>query len=297
MLLAMKMKVAITAAALASPVALTVTPVASVGHRSIDAQITEIAVQPFQYRVAGDFSRDGKPAEAPLRETRLPGHIKIMTNQVTSREYARCVDDGGCPRTSHASALADRPMVGVNWRDATAYAEWMTNKTGVLHRLPTDEEWVFAAGEKARDEALPLVDPGDPAQAWIARYEAEANRARPDALAPQPVGTFGRNQNGLNDIGGNVWEWTDTCFLRMTLEPTGAAQVTNANCGVRVVQGAHRTYMTDFIRDPRTGGCAAGVPPANLGFRMVIEDEQFPALRRMVETVALKLRAKLRVEG
>jgi hypothetical protein len=49
-------------------------------------------------------------------------------------------------------------------------------------------------------------------------------------------------------------------------------RVTNTNCGVRVVQGAHRTYMTDFIRDPRTGGCAAaGVPPANLGFRLVIE--------------------------
>ena len=115
-------------------------------------------------------------------------------------------------------------MVGVSWRDATAYAEWMTNKTGVVHRLPTDEEWVFAAGEKARDEALPLVDPIDPAQAWIARYEAEANRARPGALDPQPVGTFGRNENGLQDIGGNVWEWTNTCFLRMTLEPTGAAQ-------------------------------------------------------------------------
>jgi len=27
--------------------------------------------------------------------------------------------------------------------------------------------------------------------------------------------------------------------------------------------------MTDFIRDPRSGGCAAGVPPANLGFRLV----------------------------
>jgi hypothetical protein len=29
--------------------------------------------------------------------------------------------------------------------------------------------------------------------------------------------------------------------------------------------------MTDFIRDPRSGGCAAGVPPANLGFRLVVE--------------------------
>jgi hypothetical protein len=48
-------------------------------------------------------------------------------------------------------------------------------------------------------------------------------------------------------------------------------RVTNTNCGVRVVAGAHRSYMTDFIRDPRNGGCAAGVPPANLGFRLVVE--------------------------
>ena len=132
MLLAMKIKIAITAAAMASPVALTVAPVASVGHRPVDGEITEIAARPFQYRMAGDFSRDGKPAEAPLREARLSGDVKIMTSQVTSREYAHCVDDGGCPRIPGASGMADRPVVGVSWRDATAYAEWITNKTGVL---------------------------------------------------------------------------------------------------------------------------------------------------------------------
>ncbi|MBA2402320.1 MAG: SUMF1/EgtB/PvdO family nonheme iron enzyme [Bradyrhizobium sp.] len=278
MLLAMKIKAAITAAALASPIALTIAPVA----HPADSAITEIAAKPFQYRLAGDFSRDGKPAAAPLRDTILPAHIKIMNRQVTAGEYARCADDGGCPKIPHASAMADRPMVGVSWRDATAYAEWLTNKIGVLHRLPTDEEWVFAAGEKIRDEPLALVDPVDPAQAWIARYEAEANRARPDALDPQPVGTFGINGNGLQDLGGNVWEWTSTCFLRMTLEPTGNARITNTNCGVRVAQGAHRTYITDFIRDPRTGGCAAGVPPANLGFRLVVEDKNWQALQRAI---------------
>jgi len=68
MLLAMKIKLAITAAAMASPVALTMAPVTSVGHRSVDSAVTEIAAKPFPYRVAGDFSRDGKPAQAPLRE-------------------------------------------------------------------------------------------------------------------------------------------------------------------------------------------------------------------------------------
>ena len=68
----------------------------------------------------------------------------------------------------------------------------------------------------------------------------------------------------------------------MTLEPTETTRVTNTNCGVRVVQGAHRTYMTDFIRDPRTGGCAAGVPPANLGFRLVVENNNRQALQSVV---------------
>ena len=278
MLLAMKIKAAITAAALASPIALTIAPVA----HPVDSAVTEIAAKPFQYRLAGDFSRDGKPAAAPLRHARLPASIKIMNRQITAGEYARCADDGGCPKIAHAPAIADRPMVGVSWRDATAYADWLTNRTGVVHRLPTDEEWVFAAGEKVRDEALPLVDPVDPAQAWIARYEAEANRAQPGTLEPQPVGSFGRNDNGLQDLGGNVWEWTNTCFIRMALEPSGASRITNTNCGVRVVQGAHRTYMTDFIRDPRTGGCAAGVPPANLGFRLVVEDKNWQALQRTI---------------
>jgi hypothetical protein len=47
---------------------------------------------------------------------------------------------------------------------------------------------------------------------------------------------------------------------------------TTPNCGVRVVEGRHRTHMTDFIRDPQTGGCSVGTPPANLGFRPVRED-------------------------
>jgi formylglycine-generating enzyme required for sulfatase activity len=108
-------------------------------------------------------------------------------------------------------------------------------------------------------------------------------------LAPQSIGSFGQNSNGLLDVGGNVWEWTETCFIRATLDD-GPMRVTSSNCGVRVVQGAHRTYMTDFIRDPRTGGCAAGVPPANLGFRLVVEN-RFPELRGIVSDFLSSLRS------
>jgi formylglycine-generating enzyme required for sulfatase activity len=287
MLLAMKLKAVLTAAALASPFAMTaVTPSDTLPSAQ---EFAALKAENFSYRVAGDFSRDGKPVAAPLRRIKLDSSLAIMTRQVTAAEYARCVDDGGCPRIPQASTKDNMPMVGVNWRDATAYARWMTRITGKLHRLPTDEEWVFAAAEKASDDALPVTEAVDPVRAWIARYEAETSRERPALLAPQPVGAFGRNERGLQDVAGNVWEWTDTCFLRHDIEPSGITRVTNTNCGVRVVQGAHRAYMTDFIRDPRSGGCAAGVPPANLGFRLVIEQETWPGLRRIAERAADKV--------
>jgi formylglycine-generating enzyme required for sulfatase activity len=267
MLMLMKAKAAMLAGALATPVLATAfaTP----------ASQTPVGVVPlvsasFSYRAAGDFSRNARPVEGPLHEVRLSTGLLIMKRQVTVAEYARCVDDGACPKVPTPGGSANVPMVGVSWHDASAYAAWISQKTGIVHRLPTDEEWTFAAAERARDEALPLVDPADPAQAWIARYEAESSRSRPVATTPQPSGTFGTNSKGLDDLSGNVWEWTDSCFIRAALDG-GRERITNTNCGVRVVEGAHRTYMTDFIRDPKSGGCAQGVPPTNLGFRLVVE--------------------------
>ena len=44
------------------------------------------------------------------------------------------------------------------------------------------------------------------------------------------------------------------------------------NCGVRVLEGLHRAYMSSFVRDGKSGGCAVGTPPEHLGFRLVRDD-------------------------
>jgi formylglycine-generating enzyme required for sulfatase activity len=236
-----------------------------------DDQPAVVALQPgtARYRVAGDFTRAGKPAEAPLVTVRIPRALSIMRHQVSSADYQRCAAEGACRALPVDVAIApDRPAVQVSFRDAEAYAGWLSRHTGETWRLPTDEEWAYAAGSRWRDDGLP-VDPDDPAQRWLARYEREASQKSASVDdATRPFGTFGINELGLSDVAGNVWEWTATCFVRTALGESGKD---TANCGVRVVEGQHRAYVSDFIRDARAGGCAAGVPPANLGFRLVRE--------------------------
>ncbi|MCP4618146.1 MAG: formylglycine-generating enzyme family protein [Bradyrhizobium sp.] len=274
MLIAFKLKLVLACVAgLAGPLAIApLLPDAEFrgGADGTEQAIMEVRAGNVAYRVAGDFTRNGRQAAAPLRHIGFEKPLHIMKHQVSSADYQACVDDGACRALDRSVAIAaDRPAVQVSWHDANSYAAWLSNRTGERYRLPSDEEWAFAAASKFKDDALP-VDEDDPSRRWIARYERESERNAGDK-GVRAFGSFGVNENGLADLGGNVWEWTSTCFTRYRLGESGETASANSNCGVRVVEGQHRAYVTDFIRDDRAGGCAAGVPPDNLGFRLVRE--------------------------
>jgi formylglycine-generating enzyme required for sulfatase activity len=278
MLIAFKLKLAmVCAAGLAGPLAVTplLTDTASPDKYLRDGQaMVELYSGTVSYRMAGDFTRAGRQTEAPMLSVRFAKPLSIMKHQVSAVDYHQCVSEAACRALDRGVAVAaDRPAVQVSWHDAEAYAAWLSRKTGEHYRLPTDEEWAYAAGSKFRDDGLP-VDQSDPSKRWLARYERESERGPADPET-RPFGAFGVNEKGLLDLSGNVWEWTSTCFVRSVLDDAGEIVSSNPNCGVRVAEGQHRSYVTDFIRDARAGGCAAGVPPDNLGFRLVREQNSW----------------------
>lgn len=227
----------------------------------------------FQYQAVGEFLRAGQPADPPRVSAQVSAGLAIQQRQVSQQEYARCVQAGACKRLDKSFRQLDSPdlpAVGVNWQDATAYARWWSRQTGRTWRLPTYAEWVWAAAERYQEEGVLPSDPNNPSVRWLAQYERESQRRRGRVKPPQPFGHFGVNSLGLSDVGGNVWEWTNTCFARYTI---GALPVApREECGIRVVAGSHAAAMPDFIRDPRDGACSVGLPPANLGFRLVLDD-------------------------
>lgn len=259
---------------------------------SVEIETVTIVPQDFSYRVAGEFSRERMPVNAPLVRPRLSRPLVIMKAQVSEVDFGRCVQDGACRSTGESGALRSNfPVAAVSWDDATAYAQWLSDKTGETWRLPTDEEWVFAAGTRAKDDAID-TDTTDVIQRWIAKFEQESERSRIGDRRARVTGSFGANEYGLLDVAGNVWEWTDTCFIRQDVDPQnhpiGEALV---NCGVRTVEGAHRTYATSFIRDAQGGGCSTGTPPDNLGFRLVRDDGSW--LKRIVTRAVQHARAAI----
>jgi len=249
---------------------------------AISPETVRVTPRAFIYRMAGDFHMGGQPVDAPAVAIARSSALRVMRRQVTAAEYGRCVAAGECKQTSlNGTSAPDLPAANINWDDATAYAAWLSKETGYLWRLPTDEEWAFAAGSRFHDDALSLAARSDPSARWLARYKKETEDAASDRRL-RAVGSFGENEYGLLDLSGNVWEWTNTCFLRQALDANGDPKgASTTNCGVRAVEGKHRGYVTDFIRDASSGGCAVGRPPSNLGFRLVREDPPTTFISRL----------------
>src|SRR5204862_2647731 len=98
------------------------------------------------------------------------------------------------------------PVVCVTPRDAEAYLEWLSAKTGRSYRLPSEAEWEFAA-RAGSETAHPWGE-----ALGSNRANCSGCGSAWDEKSPAPVGSFAANAFGLYDMLGNVWEWTADCW-------------------------------------------------------------------------------------
>ena len=256
-------------------------------------QTVTVPARTFDYRESGEFYRDGFAVDGPIKAVTMRQALTVMKHQVTAADYGRCVADGACPPAEPAYVAekgADIPVTGVSYDDAAAYATWLSARTGEIWRLPSDEQLAFAAGTRFPDDALGVdVNSRNPAERWLADYRREAARQASRDPVPQPSGRFGENEYGMADFAGNVWEWTTTCNRKVNLDKSGRIVNDTAACGIYVASGKHRAALSSFVRNPKSGGCAVGVPPDNVGFRLVKDTRWYAPLLEAMRKRGLDL--------
>ena len=156
--------------------------------------------------------------EFRLSETKTTvslGGYAIGRYPVTVQEYEEFIEDGGYTDARWWEAVGhgvwarpehwedqiphrNRPVVGVSWFEARAYAKW----NGC--RLPTEAEWERAAtGVGHREYPWGNTAPDE----RLANYDNKVG-------APSPVGVYpcGATPDGTLDMAGNVWEWCEDYY-------------------------------------------------------------------------------------
>jgi formylglycine-generating enzyme required for sulfatase activity len=138
--------------------------------------------------------------------------------EVTNDEYAEFIKDTGRGAPVIDQAVKDSywerwngnnppsgrerwPVANVSPKDVEAFAAWLSKRDGVIYRLPTEEEWEFAARNGSKNSLFP----------WGNSWEDESANIN-QQKSPVNVGSFsqGATQNGVQDMVGNVWEWTSS---------------------------------------------------------------------------------------
>lgn len=183
-------------------------------------------------------SEPGRGSDEPLQaDVRIERPFAIGVYEVTIAEWNGCVRDNACAKLGNWAKENPNPLIpatDISYEDAQAFLAWLTVKSGRTYRLPTEAEWEYASRGGA-PTAFPWGDDIAPSQAnydHTARYRG--SDTAPYRGYPESVNAYPANALGLNQMQGNVWEWTSGC--------------TDQSCRMRVIRGGSFESAPDALR-------------------------------------------------
>jgi formylglycine-generating enzyme required for sulfatase activity/serine/threonine protein kinase len=165
----------------------------------------------------------GRYSDEAYRPVRIEKPFAIGKYEVTFQEYDRfATATGRALPNDQGWGRGQRPAINVTWKDAVAYAEWLSKQTGARYRLPTEAEWEYAARAGVTASRYWGDDP-DQGCAYANAADLDGKqvfvgwtvmKCRDGQVYTAPVGSYHDNDFGLYDMLGNVFEWTCSLYDR-----------------------------------------------------------------------------------
>ena len=213
--------------------------------------------------------------EKPAHNVTVDSYYMGKT-EVTFELYdAFCEETGNARIYDEGTGRGKKPVINVSKQDALKFCDWLSKKTGMNYRLPTEAEWEYAAGGGNLAPSTPNIYAGGNRLYDYAWYDVSCISTNGGA---QPVGLKKPNELGIHDMSGNVMElcsdWFSKNYYRKS--PTNNPQGPKRGKSYSVRGGSYYDCQNDCqITRRKHGGASRHSCASHLvGFRLVCDIEK-----------------------
>ena len=232
----------------------------------------------------GEFLMGSDPSEEDVKVNEKPRHaveiaypFAVGAYEVTLAEWEACAREGGCSSvpldTQDGSKDGKRPVSHVTWHEAKAYTDWLSGRTGMDYRLPSESEWEYAA----RANTTTPFHTGQSITSEQANFDGRYDWHHGSALTANiyrgrtlEAGSLEANAFGLHDVHGNAGEWTLDCYnSHYNGAPEDGRARDTGNCVRRVVRGGSWKDKPLDIRSARRHANVPDERSSRIGFRVM----------------------------
>lgn len=237
----------------------------------LEPELSEIPAGEF---TMGDIWGDGDPDEQPTHALRVDSFL-LGTYTVTNSQFLLFLNDIKENRDRDGDVFVDirntknpitaergrfscrpgyenYPVTYVSWLGAVAYCEWLSYRTGISFRLPTEIEWQYAGMGPDRLK----WGHGDSFQ----REDYISSRQ-----APGPVDYGKPSAWGLFNMTGNVFEW---CADEYRFSFTGEGEENTLRQNRVIKGGAFILNDSANFRNAKRFSCYQKSCLFSIGFRV-----------------------------
>jgi formylglycine-generating enzyme required for sulfatase activity len=236
--------------------------------------IEMVLVPEGEFRMGSpDTEADRDTDEGPVRTVKMTpywiGKFEVTKSQWKSVMATEPWNGKGLVENSPES-----PAVSVSWDDVQEFIKVLNAKVrGVQFRLPSEAEWEYACRSGTQTRFGYGDDPDYSGLRNYAWYIGDTWVTNEEYAHPK--GTKGRNDWGLYDMHGNVWEW---CADRYNPSYEGAPQPTESakrgNTTKRVLRGGSHKSLGHESRSANRDAADPDEESSDYGFRLVMTERE-----------------------